>query len=79
MALGGPLGLWAGPFWAFSGYLGLLDVILGRYAAAGTATRINGPSNLEIQAFLASFCEIWQYLSHFLPLWGPFGTFLVPF
>ena len=41
-----------GPIWgvlgAFSGHLGLLDVILDRHAAAGPATRINVPSNVQI-------------------------------
>ena len=35
-------------FGVFSGHLGLLDVILYRYAAEGPATRINVPSKVEI-------------------------------
>ena len=76
-----------GPFWAilgvlgaFSGHLGLLDVILDQYAAAGTSHAHNCP-NVEILAFLASFRAILVvFWADFAPL-GPFGPFwalLVP-
>ena len=82
-----------GPFWAhfgrfwgffrqFGALLGLLDVILDQYAAAGPATRIIVPPNVEILAFLVSFRAILQYFGQILPLGallGPFGPFLGPF
>ena len=64
-----------GVFWAFSGHLGLLDVILGQYAAAGTSHAHNCAPNVEILAFLASFRAILTgFWADFAPL-GPFGAF----
>ena len=73
------------PFWAildvlgaFSGNLGLLDVILDQYAAAGTSHAHNCASYVEILAFLASFRAILTvFWADFGP-WGPFGPFLGP-
>ena len=70
----------------FSGHLGLLDVILNQYAAAGTSHAHNVPPNVEILAFLASFRAIlavfWAVFAPLGPLGallGPFGPFLGPF
>ena len=79
-----------GPFWAyfgrFWGHLGLLDVILDQYAAAGTSQRIIVPPNVEILAFLASFRAILTvFWADFVPLfafrafWAPFRPLLGPF
>ena len=57
---------------SFSGHLGLLDVILDQYAAAGTS---HVPPNVEILAFLASFRAI---LAVFWALFRPFGALLDP-
>ena len=69
------LGHFGPNFWrfgAFSGHLGLLDVIMGQYAAAGT--RIIVPPNVEILALLASFRAIVAlFWAVFAPL-GPFGA-----
>ena len=75
----GPFLAILGPFWAFSGHLGLLDVILDQSAAEGPATRIIVPPNVEILALLASFRAIlavfWAVLAPLGPFWDLLGHF----
>ena len=84
MAPPGHFGPILGVFGAFSGHLRLLYVILDQYAA-GPATRIIVPPNVEILAFLASFRAIlavfWAVFAPFGPFWAlfrPFWALLVP-